>query len=57
MCIRDRSWGASVSKQALQALAWFLLLVSIVLAVYFRTWKMSAAAMVALFHDCLLYTP
>lgn len=48
------SWGASVSKQALQALAWFLLLVSIVLAVYFRTWKMSAAAMVALFHDIFI---
>ncbi|MCO5311205.1 MAG: protein translocase subunit SecF, partial [Austwickia sp.] len=48
------SWGASVSKQALQALAWFLLLVSILLAVYFRTWKMSAAAMVALFHDIFI---
>lgn len=48
------SWGASVSKQALQALVWFLLLVSIVLAVYFRTWKMSVAAMVALFHDIFI---
>jgi preprotein translocase subunit SecF len=48
------SWGASVSKQALQALAWFLLLVSIVLAVYFRTWKMAAAALVALFHDIFI---
>ncbi|WP_116113496.1 protein translocase subunit SecF [Austwickia chelonae] len=48
------SWGASVSKQALQALAWFLLLVSVVLAIYFRTWKMSLAALVALFHDIFI---
>ncbi|GAB77497.1 protein translocase subunit secF [Austwickia chelonae] len=48
------SWGASVSKQALQALAWFLLLVSVVLAIYFRTWKMSVAALVALFHDIFI---
>ncbi|MEP7159543.1 MAG: protein translocase subunit SecF [Dermatophilaceae bacterium] len=48
------SWGASVSKQALQALAWFLVLVSIVLAVYFRTWKMSLSAIVALLHDIFI---
>ncbi len=48
------SWGASVSKQALQALAWFLVLVSIVLAVYFRTWKMSLSAIVALMHDIFI---
>ncbi|WP_168581425.1 protein translocase subunit SecF [Gephyromycinifex aptenodytis] len=48
------SWGQSVSKQALQALLWFLGLVSIVLAVYFRTWKMSLAALVALAHDIIL---
>lgn len=48
------SWGASVSKKALQALAWFLVLVSIVLAVYFRTWKMALAALVALLHDIFI---
>ncbi len=48
------SWGASVSKQALQALVWFLVLVSIVLAVYFRTWKMSLSAIVALMHDIFI---
>ncbi len=48
------SWGASVSQQALQALIWFLLLVAIVLAIYFRSWKMSFAALVALFHDIFI---
>ena len=48
------SWGASVSQKALQALAWFLVLVSVLLAVYFRTWKMAFAALVALFHDIFI---
>lgn len=48
------SWGESVSKQAIQALVVFLVLVSIVLALYFRTWKMSFAALVALAHDIIL---
>ncbi|MGB7447547.1 MAG: protein translocase subunit SecF, partial [Ornithinimicrobium sp.] len=45
------SWGETVTTKAVQALAVFLLLVSLVLALYFRTWKMSAAALVALLHD------
>ena len=45
------SWGQSVSKQALKALVVFLVLVSLVMAIYFRTWKMSVAALVALIHD------
>ncbi len=48
------SWGASVSTKALQALIWFLVLVAVVLAVYFRTWTMSLAALVALFHDIFI---
>lgn len=48
------SWGASVSQKALQALIWFLLLVALVLAIYFRSWKMSFAALVALFHDIFI---
>ncbi len=48
------SWGASVSRQALQALVWFLVIVSIVLAIYFRTWKMSFSAIVALGHDIFI---
>lgn len=45
------SWGQSVSQNALKALAWFVVLVSILMAVYFRTWKMALAALVALVHD------
>ena len=48
------SWGASVSQQALTALIWFLVLVSLVLAAYFRTWKMSVAALIALAHDLVI---
>jgi preprotein translocase subunit SecF len=48
------SWGASVSQQAITALIWFLILVSLVLAAYFRTWKMSIAALIALAHDLVI---
>jgi preprotein translocase subunit SecF len=48
------SWGASVSQKAVTALIWFLVLVSLVLAVYFRTWKMSLSALIALFHDLVI---
>lgn len=45
------TWGADITTQALRALIIFLVLVSIVMAIYFRTWKMSVAAMVAVVHD------
>lgn len=48
------SWGASVSEKAITALIWFLVLVSLVLAAYFRTWKMSLAALIALAHDLVI---
>jgi preprotein translocase subunit SecF len=48
------SWGASVSQKAITALVWFLILVSLVLAAYFRTWKMSLAALIALAHDLVI---
>ncbi|MEO8907816.1 MAG: protein translocase subunit SecF, partial [Microbacteriaceae bacterium] len=48
------SWGADVSNQALQGLIVFLLLAFAMMALYFRTWKMSAAAILALFHDLIL---
>ncbi len=47
------SWGQDVSRQALIALVVFLALVSLVLAVYFRTWKMSLAALGSLAFDLL----
>ncbi len=48
------TWGQDITGQALRALVVFLVLASIVMAVYFRTWKMSAAAMVALLHDLVI---
>jgi preprotein translocase subunit SecF len=48
------SWGADVSRQAIQGLVVFLLLAFIAMAFYFRTWKMSAAAIVSLFHDLII---
>lgn len=43
------TWGADVSKQALIGLIVFIALVALLMAVYFRTWKMSLAAIVGLF--------
>ncbi|GAB3589026.1 protein translocase subunit SecF [Angustibacter peucedani] len=48
------SWGETVSKKALQGLVVFLLLVALVISVYFRTWKMAVAAIVALLHDLMI---
>ena len=48
------SWGASVSQKAITALLWFLVLVSLVLALYFRTWTMAVAGLVALLHDLVI---
>ncbi|HEY5247640.1 MAG TPA: protein translocase subunit SecF [Dermatophilaceae bacterium] len=48
------SWGQSVTQKAITALIWFLILVSLVLAAYFRTWKMSVAALIALAHDLVI---
>ena len=48
------SWGQSVSQNALKALAWFIVLVGILMAVYFRNWQMAVAALVALAHDIFI---
>ncbi|NBU23295.1 MAG: protein translocase subunit SecF [Actinobacteria bacterium] len=48
------NWGADVTRQALIGLGIFLVVVSLLMAFYFRSWKMSAAALVALFHDLIL---
>jgi preprotein translocase subunit SecF len=48
------SWGADITRQALIGLGVFLALAAILMAVYFRTWKMSAAAMIALAHDLVI---
>jgi len=48
------TWGQDITRQALIGLVVFLVLVSFVMALYFRTWKMSIAALVALAHDLLI---
>ncbi len=48
------TWGDDVTRQALIALAVFLALAALVLAAYFRTWRMAAAAMIALVHDVVI---
>jgi preprotein translocase subunit SecF len=48
------SWGADVTEQSIQGLIVFLLLAFISMALYFRTWKMSAAAILSLFHDLII---
>ncbi|MEY4962275.1 MAG: protein translocase subunit SecF [Actinomycetota bacterium] len=48
------NWGADVTRQALIGLVVFLLVVSLLMALYFRSWKMSAAALLALAHDLII---
>ncbi|MDO5034122.1 MAG: protein translocase subunit SecF [Actinomycetaceae bacterium] len=48
------SWGADVTKKALQSLVIFLVLVGMMMAFYFRSWTMSVAALWALLHDVFL---
>lgn len=48
------TWGGDITRQAIIALVVFLLLASLVMALYFRTWKMALAAMVALVHDLVI---
>jgi len=42
------SWGADITAAAIRALIVFVVLAGIVMALYFRTWKMSVAAIVSL---------
>lgn len=48
------SWGADVTKKALQSLVIFLVLVGAMMALYFRSWVMSVSALYALTHDIFL---
>jgi preprotein translocase subunit SecF len=47
------SWGGEISQQAMIALAVFLVLVTIFLALYFERW-MAVAALAALIHDIVV---
>ena len=48
------SWGADITGSAIRALIVFLALAAILMALYFRTWKMSVAAIAALVHDIVI---
>ena len=48
------TWGADITRQAITALLVFILLAAIFMAIYFRTWKMSVAALIALMHDLII---
>jgi len=47
-------WGRDVSNKALTGLGVFILAVALVIALYFRTWKMALSAIIALVHDLAL---
>ena len=41
------TWGQDITQAAIEALIAFIVLAVIIMALYFRTWKMSVAAIVA----------
>ena len=47
-------WGADVTGKALNGLIVFVVLAAILMALYFRTLKMSAAAIISLLHDLVI---
>ncbi|MGZ8744810.1 MAG: protein translocase subunit SecF [Nocardioides sp.] len=48
------TWGEQVADRAILGLLVFLVLVVLFIWAYFREWKMSVAALVALFHDVVI---
>jgi preprotein translocase subunit SecF len=48
------SWGSQITTKGVQALVVFLVLVALMIGIYFRNWKMSLAALVALAHDLII---
>jgi preprotein translocase subunit SecF len=48
------NWGADVTGKAINGLVVFIILAAVLMALYFRTLKMSMAAVVALLHDLIL---
>jgi preprotein translocase subunit SecF len=48
------SWGKEIAKRSAIGLGVFLVLVVLFIWAYFREWKMSVAAIVALIHDLLI---
>lgn len=48
------TWGADITGSAIRALIVFIVLAAILMALYFRTWKMSVAAIASLLHDIVI---
>ncbi len=48
------TWGQAIANKALLGLSVFVVLVMLFIWAYFREWRMSAAAIVALVHDLLI---
>jgi preprotein translocase subunit SecF len=48
------NWGADVTGKALNGLVVFIILAAVLMALYFRTLKMSLAAVLALLHDLVI---
>lgn len=48
------SWGRQIAERALLGLGVFIVLVVLFIWAYFREWKMSVAALVALAHDVII---
>ncbi|AJM77800.1 protein translocase subunit SecF [Rathayibacter toxicus] len=48
------AWGSDVTQQAIRGLIIFVVLAALAMWAYFRTWKMSLAAIVALLHDLVI---
>lgn len=48
------SWGADITRQMVIGLGVFLGLAALLMALYFRTWKMALAAILALAHDMIV---
>jgi preprotein translocase subunit SecF len=48
------TWGGDITTQAIRGLVIFLILAAAFMTIYFRTWKMAAAAMISLLHDLII---
>ena len=48
------TWSSDVTKKAARGLVLFFIFVGLLIWAYFRTWKMAAAALLALSHDIII---
>lgn len=48
------TWSQDVTGKAIQSIVIFVVLVAIMMTIYFRSWAMSSAALIALVHDLVV---